>query len=158
MDGAPRLTEDQKAVLLDAYGFLKQRDRLSAELLGLLERKGHRAADVESVVQFLIERKLINDDKTTQHLIENKSGKRSVGIEKLRAELEKLGAPADIVERSLMAVSEREPDRALEALRAKYKAGTDRAKAGRFLYSRGFDEDSIETALDAFCGTAAFPE
>ena len=139
------------ATLSAAAKFLAHRDRLESEVRRHLVEKGFDASNVESVVQFLIERKLINDNKTTQSLIESRSGKRSVGIEKLRAELERLGAPEDVIESNLAAMSQSEPERALAALTPKYKLGADRGKAGRFLFSRGFSEEAIETALDAFC-------
>src|SRR4051794_13706955 len=85
----PFLTDPFKAALQLAYGQLATRDRFSSEVRAHLLAKGFDEVVAENVVQFLTERKLLNDDKTTQHLIENKSGKRSVGIEKLRAELEK---------------------------------------------------------------------
>jgi len=150
----PRFTTALKAAL----DHLKTRDRLSGELRSYLVAEGFEPDVVENVVQFLVERKLVNDEKTTQHLIERNSGKRSVGIERLRAELEKLGAPAETIEAKLAVLGESESERALEALRAKYKHGADRAKAGRFLYSRGFEEDSIEAALEVFCGSDPFPE
>jgi SOS response regulatory protein OraA/RecX len=136
--------------LKDALAFLSTRDRFSGEIRMHLVKRGYDPGDVESVVQFLGERKLINDENTTQSLIERHSGKRSVGIERLRAEFEKLGAPEEMIERSLASLSE--ADRALDALRAKFRTGADRAKAGRYLCGRGFTEEVVDSALDAFCG------
>lgn len=130
---------------------------MASELRAHLAAKGYEEPVVEKVVQFLLERKLLNDNKTTQNLIERNSGKRAVGIERLRAELEKLGAPDESIERHL-ADGPNESELALEALRAKYKTETPRAKAGRFLYGRGFSQEAVESALDAFCGDETFPE
>lgn len=144
-------------VLKAAFNFLRSRDRFAAELRVHLTTKGYEEAVVEKVVEFLLERKLLNDNKTTQNLIERNSGKRAVGIERLKAELEKLGAPEESIERHL-ADGPNESELALQALRAKYKTETARAKAGRFLYGRGFSEEATESALDAFCGHETFPE
>ncbi|HWA82711.1 MAG TPA: RecX family transcriptional regulator [Fimbriimonadaceae bacterium] len=146
-----------QAALLDAFRFLKTRDRMESEVRAHLCGHAHDAKAIESVVKFLMERKLINDDKTTQSLIERNSGKRAVGIERLKAELERLGAPEESIERYL-AEGPNEGELALEALRAKYKTKTSRAKAGRFLYGRGFSEEAVESALDAFCGQDTFPD
>ncbi|HVT14190.1 MAG TPA: RecX family transcriptional regulator [Fimbriimonadaceae bacterium] len=146
-----------RAALLDAFRFLKARDRMETEVRAHLHGKGHDAEAIQSVVKFLIERKLLDDEKTIQSLIERNSGKRAVGIERLKAELERLGAPEESIERYL-AEGPNESDLALKALRAKYKAETSRAKAGRFLYGRGFSEEAVESALDAFCGQEAFPD
>src|SRR5437764_15440599 len=105
-----------------ALTFIESRDRLAQEVRTHISGKGFGADVVESVVQFLLERKLLNDDNTTQSLIERYSGKRSVGIEQLRAELEKLGAPEDLIEAKLAALSE--PERYLDALRRKLRTGT----------------------------------
>ena len=142
---------DAKA-LRAALDFLKPRDRFQEEVRRHLLGKGYPAYDVESVVQLLAERRLLNDDRTTQNLIEQSAGKRAVGIERLRADLEGLGAQAETIERHIEQLGKREPERALEALRAQYRPGANRAKAGRFLFARGFDEESVESALDAFCG------
>jgi len=141
-----------------ALKFLIRQSRFVQEVRAHLVGKGYDQASVENVVQFLIERKLVNDEKTTQNLIERNAGKRAVGIDKLKAELERLGAPAETVEANLAAIQQSEPERALGALRAKYKEGADRAKAGRFLYGRGFSEDATEVALDTFCGSSSFPD
>jgi regulatory protein len=152
------MTSDFKEALEDAIKLLAPRARLSSEIRAGLLKRGHQELVVEEVVSYLLERKLVNDNKTTKSLIERHSGKRSMGIERLRAELEKLGAPEEIVEANLAAVVDSEPKRALVALQGKYRTGADRAKAGRFLFGRGFREDAIESALDEFCGPAAFPE
>jgi SOS response regulatory protein OraA/RecX len=82
------------------------------------------------------------------------TGKRAAGIEKLRAELERRGAPENIVEECLAELSPDDQKQGmLDALSAKFKPTDDRARAGRFLLSRGFAEDEIESALDDFFRT-----
>ncbi len=142
--------------LSQALKLLAVRPYFSLELREKLLAAGFSDGDVEEVVNFLRGRKLLNDDNTTQSLIDRRSGKRAVGTEKLRAELEKRGASEDIAEQLLAVASESE--RALDALRGKFKLGADRAKAGRFLVGRGFAEEAIETALGEFCGDETFPE
>jgi SOS response regulatory protein OraA/RecX len=145
----PQATPALKAAL----AFLKSRDRFAAEIRAHLLAKGFDEAIAEEAVADLIERKLINDCNTAERHIERNSGKRGVGSEKLRAELQKLGAPEDIIAAKLQLLEGGEAERALQALRAKYKSGAERAKAGRFLFGRGFSEETIESVLDAFCTT-----
>jgi SOS response regulatory protein OraA/RecX len=109
-------------------------------------------------VEHLRKKGILNDDNTIQRHIGRNSGKRAVGIEKLRAELERLGAPEETIEANLAGIAADEPERALNALRSKYKERVDRAKAGRFLFGRGFQEEAIESALDRFCEAAELPE
>jgi len=144
--------QPNNAALRAALEFLRARDRFVAELRAHLASKRYEAGDVETVVQLLIERRLIEDDRTTRNLIEQRSGKRAIGTGRIRLELESLGADPAAVERYIDEIGQTESERALDALRAKYKTGAERAKAGRFLIGRGFDEDAVESALDAFCG------
>jgi SOS response regulatory protein OraA/RecX len=79
------------------------------------------------------------------------TGRRAAGIEKLRAELERRGAPENIIEECLAELSPANQKQGmLDALSAKFRPTDDRAKGGRFLISRGFAEDDIESALDEF--------
>jgi len=109
---------------------------------------------VEGVVGYLSDRKLIDDEKTALDRIERHSGKRAAGAQRLREELRNLGASEEVIQAGLVAIESSDPERALDALRAKFKSGADRGRAGRFLVSRGFSEDAIEAALDVFCGSS----
>ena len=69
----------------------------------------------------------------------------------MRAELERRGAPENIIEECLATLSPADQKQGmLDALSAKFKPTDDRARGGRFLLSRGFDENDIEGALDEF--------
>ena len=128
------------------------RDRFEAEVRSFLSEFSPDI--VERVIQFLKDRRIINDTRTTQNLIERQTGKRLVGIERLRAELLERGAPEETVEAVLSSKSlEGESQRMLDALEAKFSPEDSRAKAARFLFSRGFPEDEIEGVLDRFFGS-----
>jgi SOS response regulatory protein OraA/RecX len=79
------------------------------------------------------------------------SGKRAAGADKLRAELNKRGAPEEIIEECLAELSPLVQRKAmLDALAAKFGPADDRVRGARFLLSRGFAEDEIEGPLDEF--------
>jgi regulatory protein len=140
----------QPEVLAAAYALLSRRSYFTEALRQRLLSKSFSRESVEEVVSYLTERKFLNDKATTQRFIESKSGKDSVGREKLKAELERRGVPDEVIEESLASLPD-DAARALTCLQAKYGDGADRGKAGRFLYAHGFDECSIESALDRFC-------
>ena len=131
---------------------LKTRDRFESEIrLFLVE---FPTESVERVIRFLKERRIIDDTKTTFSLVERYSGRRSIGLEKLRAELVERGAPEETIDVALGNSAVGEGDKMLEALSAKFSPGDGaRAKAARFLFSRGFPEEEIESALDRFFRT-----
>jgi len=128
---------------------LKSKDRFELEIRTFLAE--FPAHIVDRVITFLKERRIIDDRKTTLSLVERYSGKRSVGLEKLRAELLERGAPEDTIDAIAGEVLGDERQRMLDALSAKFSPSDGlRAKAARFLFSRGFPEEEIESVLDRF--------
>lgn len=137
-----------------AFRMLSGKDRFSAEIRTALEKKGFGSEDIEPVILHLIRRTLVDDKRSTQNLIARMTGKRAAGTEKLRAELQKRGAPEEIIEECLGEISPTDqPQAMIEALSAKFKPTDDRARAARFLLGRGFAEDEIEGPLNEFFGT-----
>lgn len=138
---------------------LSRSDVFESELRGSLTRNGFQAETVEKVLAALTSRRLLNDSKTINSLIAQRSGKRAAGIEKMRSELIAKGAPEELLEQRLAEVtSESQAEGMRELLRAKCKPGDVRAKGARLLLSRGFDEDVIGEVLNEFFGQEDFPE
>ena len=132
---------------------LRRSDALEAEIRASLERNGFESAIVEKVVAYLRERRLINDTKPIDNLVATKTGKRAAGIEKLRSELTRRGAPEELIEERLAQVSaDSQADGMRTVLAARFKRTDPRAKGARLLLSRGFSEDEIGSALDEFFG------
>jgi len=127
-----------------------------SELLAYLASKGYDALESEKVVSYLERRTIVNDRRTIDSLIESKSGKRSVGIEKLRATLQKRGLPEEQIEEALAQLNPGEA--ALDALAAKFKPSDRRDRAARFLAGRGFDEEEVANAIDRFFGPQPFSD
>ena len=122
-------------------------------------RNGFQPETVEKVLAALRDRKLLNDSKTINSLVEQRSGKRAAGIEKMRSELLARGAPEDLVEQRLSELThDGQTEGMRELLKAKCKPGDPRARGARLLLSRGFDEDAIRNVLDEFFGAEDFPE
>ncbi len=137
---------------------LRTADRFESEMRGFLADAGHDEGVADEVVAHLKGRKILDDERTIKSLIERRSGRRSVGDEKLRAELLARGAPEEMVGEALAASEEGETERMQEALKGKFGPGDSRAKGARFLSSRGFSEEAIESALDRFFGTSERPD
>jgi len=128
---------------------LRTKDRFEAEVRLFLTE--FPTDVVDRVISFLKDRKIIDDRKTIINLVERYSGKRAIGLEKLRAELTERGAPEETIFAATGSLLEGERQRMLDALTAKFSPTDDvRAKAARFLYSRGFAEEEIEAVLDRF--------
>ena len=136
---------------------LRRSDALEAEIRASLERNGFESAIVERVVAYLRERRLINDIKTIDNLVVTKTGKRAAGIEKLRSELVRRGAPEELIEERLAQVSaDSQAEGMRSVLAARFTRTDPRVKGARLLLSRGFSEDEIGGALDEFFGREEF--
>jgi SOS response regulatory protein OraA/RecX len=145
------MSEDElyRAALDVALKKIKTKDRFEAEVRLFLAEFPTTVSD--RAISFLKDRRIIDDTKTTSSLIERYSGKRAIGLEKLRAELQERGAPEETINAVLGELLLEERQRMNDALTAKFSPESgSRAKAARFLYSRGFSEEEIEGALDRF--------
>jgi len=127
--------------------------RLSSEIAKYLNDREYSEPEIEEVLSFLTRHKLLDDEKTIQSLVEQRSGTRSAGKGKIRADLQRRGAPDDAIERILQSRSdEDELEASLSALRKRRWPPNSRFRAARFLISRGHDEDIVKSALERFFG------
>jgi regulatory protein len=132
---------------------LVRRARLSGEITKNLQAKGFSAPETEAALELLARNGLIDDEKTIREHVEARSGRRAVGADKLRAELLRRGATESQVEGTLSLRTENDEVAAmLAALEGRRWNEEDRNRAGRFLASRGFQEDLIPNALDRLFG------
>jgi regulatory protein len=139
------------AAFQDALGRALKRlqtsDRYESEVRATLRR--FPADVVERVVAYLRQHRLLDDERTTHQAVEVNTGRRAVGDALLADRLVARGADENLVAQALTE-AETEADRIDAILRAKYQPTDNRMKAGRFLFSRGFSEEAIESALDRY--------
>lgn len=147
------MADDYSAALGVALKRLEASDRYEAEVRKALTK--YDPDVVERVVQYLHGQRFLDDRRTTEHVVERNEGRSAVGTERLRANLERRGAPETLIDVAVAEAAESEPERARAVLAAKFRdpQPSDRAKAGRFLYARGFSEEVIESCLDQLFGS-----
>jgi SOS response regulatory protein OraA/RecX len=131
----------------DALKFLAHRTYSATELRERLGKK-HSADVVESVIGRLEATGLVSEQRVLDSFSNRFRDKRSIGNARMSVELQKLGLTSEIAEWYIAEVEAPEEIRAYELVRAKFNKSTDPAKIGRFLYSRGFDESTIESVLE----------
>jgi len=141
------MSDDFQAALVVALRRLATSDRFESEVR--LALAGYQESTVEEVIAHLREKRILNDRRVTDSVLRQNEGRRAVGAERLRAKLEARGAPEEEIDAAIESARESEPERASGLLLAKFpgRMEVDRARAGRFLFSRGFDVDVIESAL-----------
>ena len=126
---------------------LETSDRFESEVRDALRR--FEPAVVDRVVAYLREHRLLDDARTAVHAVEINRGRRAVGDALLADRLVARGADEQVVT-SALAEAESEDELIEAILKAKYRPTDPSAKAGRFLYSRGFSEEAIESALEKY--------
>ena len=129
-----------------ALGRLKSRERFSGDMRSWLIARGQDEAVADSVVEHLVKRGMLNDERAARALVKLREGKKAVGADKLRSEMLAKGANEDTVKSQLAELPD-EAESAKDALRTK-NSWTGRPQAGRFLAGRGFSEEAIESARE----------
>ena len=132
--------------LLTALRMLKRQDLTILEVSSRLECE-FDAETIEQTVKFLTENNLVDDLRYARNAIERNEGKRAIGDQALRDKLEMRGVPSEVITSLLLDVDQDELSRAVVLVDAKFSGSQSPGRIARFLSSRGFSEDTIETIL-----------
>lgn len=133
---------------------LVRRSRLSSEIAAKLRARGFSEDEIAGAVDCLESQGLLSDEQAIRDLVEARSGKRAVGAKWLQDELARRGVSETQMASIVFRTHEEELEAMQRALAGRQWRRGDRAKAGRFLASRGFDSDSIGGAIERFFGAA----
>jgi len=135
-----------------AKSLLAARDHSRQELRRKLDVRGYASADIDAVLDDLIARALLDEERLAEAYVGERS-RKGFGPARIRHELRQKGLESDCIERHL--VSDR--DQLLDMIKMAHerKYGEDppgdpkeRARRGRFLEYRGFPGDLIRRFLD----------
>jgi regulatory protein len=131
-----------------ALRLLARREHSCAELSRKLAPHAGSAADLEGVIDFLLARKSLSDERYAEARAHQLA--RRFGAAKIRQDLKAKGVADDIVAR---VSSEGEIGRAKAILERKFKLPSasreEYARRARFLQGRGFSYDVIRSALSS---------
>lgn len=139
-----------------AFRFLSRRHHSVSELRTKLIKKKYLKEIIENVLQDLADKNFLDDEQFAKAYIEEKSVKKKIGINRLKAELFKRGIDRKIVDKVLSNVdSELSYDQALELAKRKSeflrRKEIDKrklkSKIFSFLSSRGFESEIIMKVL-----------
>lgn len=140
-----------------AFRFLGRRHHSTSELRIKLIKKKYPRDIIEKILIDLTDKKLLDDEQFAEAFLEERSIKKKVGINKLKAELFKKGINRNIIEKTLLRVDhELSYDQALELAKRKIdsikRKETDKRKIKAKLYSslsaRGFESELIIKVLN----------
>lgn len=144
--------DERLAIRRYAMDRLARREHAYAELAAKLTRRGHARAEVETVLDTLVDEGLLSDARFAEASVAGKA-RRGIGPLRIRVELAQAGVDAAVIAQAL-AAAELDWAALAEAARRK-RFGPDlpadfrsRAKQLRFLQRRGFDAGKLAAAFD----------
>lgn len=142
-------TDSQDSVLNYSLNLLSYRPRSEHEIRFRLERKKISPELIDQTFAKLKELGLLDDAKFVQWWQKGRDEFKPRSARILRLELAKKGVPREIIAENLDGSFEKETERVNAAFAKKFKRPDhhDRERIIRFLASRGFSWDLIQTLL-----------
>ena len=152
---ASRFTRvEQDRWLQLAVRALARSDRTTAQIEGLLAAKGAPPSQIRAAVLRLKSLRYLDDVAFASRWAERRLARMPMGRARLQEELLATGCPEYIVHATVRAAyrAVSEGELAAQLARAAGRASSARkiGRLARLLSQRGFDEDTIETALGMF--------
>jgi len=128
-----------------ALRLLMRRDHGRAELVRKLTQHAESIEAVELLLDELVRRKLLSEDRVAESRANSLS--RKFGVSRIRHDLRAKGIADETIERVAAEAQSTEVARAREIWKRKFRepaaSRADRAKQMRFLAARGFSHDTI---------------
>ncbi|MGH8067074.1 MAG: regulatory protein RecX [Candidatus Entotheonellia bacterium] len=142
-----------------AYRLLAYRSRTSSELRDRLQRRGYTAPIIDEVLCQLASDGYIDDHKIALDWARYRLQAKPLGRRRLSWELQKRGIPSELVEEVLREVYREFDEITLAEQVARKRLGSkelprsprERQRYARYLFSLGFEADTVAAALAALC-------
>jgi regulatory protein len=129
-----------------ALRLLMRRDHGRAELVCKLTQHAESPEAVELLLDELVRRKLLSEDRVAESRANTLS--RKFGVSRIRHDLRAKGVADETIERVAAEAQSTEVERAREIWKKKFRSPAsnpaERAKQMRFLAARGFSFDTIK--------------
>lgn len=120
-------------------------EKFSQEVVQLLRKNGVEESTIDQVLVHLQGKNLLNDRRCAELAINRLTQGKPIGRSKIKEKLLARGAPEELITELLPDQDSQETIQ--QALSKKFPHGTTPPKAARYLYSRGFQEEEIESVL-----------
>ncbi len=144
--GDPSGPDTPRELKARALRLLMRRDHGREELVRQLVKHAESPAAVEVLLDELVRRKLLSEDRLAESRTNTLS--RKFGASRIRNDLRAKGISAETIERVTAEAASTEFDRAKEIWKKKFREPAanpaERAKQMRFLAARGFSFDTIK--------------
>lgn len=140
-----------KEIRCAALNLLARREHSATELLHKLRKKGFAERDIQPILAALTQEKLLNHDRFIENYIYSRRAK-GFGPLRIQAELNERGIHEELIEHHLKITDNAWFAEVREVWRKRFKNQLPhdlktRAQQMRFLYSRGFTAEQIESVF-----------
>jgi regulatory protein len=151
--------ETVKRAKQQAYRLLAYRSQTSSELRDRLQRRGYTASIIDEALRQLASDGYIDDRKIALDWARYRLQAKPLGRRRLAWELQKRGVHSESVEEILREVYREYDEITLAEQAARKRLGSkelprsprERQRYARYLFSLGFEADTVAAALAALC-------
>lgn len=147
--------QKKKTPLNYALLLLKIRDRNSQEIRVKMEGKGFTAEEIETTLNFLTEKKFINDETFAKRFVQSQINQRPQGKSQVYAKLRRAHVSPEMAKEALETLNTNDEVSLAITAAAKWltRKGGDlnqenKIKLSRYLAGRGFSWDITKAAID----------
>jgi regulatory protein len=152
----PKQARDAEALFNYGVWYLHKFGDTSEHNLRLkMSRKTEHSEWVDSAIDRLLKADYLNERRFADLVLYKGLGSKAWGRARIEMEMKRKGVKEEVIKEALTALSDDDPAaRAEHALNKKFRSSEikeqkERARATRFLASRGFDFQSISSAIEA---------
>ena len=142
----PRSVREVRDYLYRKTFNTKYKSRRTGEIK---ERAGYAPSLAERVLEKLIKKGYVDDQKFAAWWVENRNQVKGSSIRKLRSELAAKGVSAQLVDAVLVESERNDSDEIAKIISKKLRRYPDRDKLMQYLARQGFSYDDIKSALDS---------
>ncbi len=139
----------------ETYNYLKRRQMRRRQTNRVREREGQRTFPeinddvIELVVERLIEKQHLDDQKFAEYFVENRYQKKGISQKRLRMELMKKGMARDIIEIAMEKIP-RDENEEINKIIKKKRAKYDDRKLVAYLVRQGFSFQMAKEAVENY--------
>jgi regulatory protein len=149
--GPPSRKPPAASCLDKAVELLSRRSHFTRQLERKLRQRGYPPAEVAAALARVTELGYLDDRRTARQYVESRLARGAEGARRIRAALQRQGAPAEVIEEAMAVLPRDDVAAAREAAagwRRRQRATPDPRSLARHLERKGFSHSSIYTLVD----------
>lgn len=144
-----RKTKEKLSCLAKAMDYLARSDQSKNRLMDKLKRCKYSESEIEDAITYLEEKRYIREEDGCQRRFQNMYEAENCSVRQICVKLVQQGYERDMVEDCIPEyVDEHEENAAYRIVSHKFKKDTDPRKMMQYLYTKGFQYDNAQSAVE----------